>query len=129
MTDLLDVLPEFDLKPFTHLLHSLEKAGLTVADLLTTDPTEIAKECPLPLSDVRKLVGAVSGAVQQDIQASVLSAVSEQNQSTSRRPIVVLTEEQRSKEAQVVKFHDALLDDAIGGGFRTGHIIEIAGER
>ena len=129
MTDLLEVLPKFDLKPFTHLLHSLEKAGLTVADLLTTDSTEVAKECPLPLSDVRKLVGAVSEAIQYDVQASLLGSISNNDPNANRRPIVLLTHQQRSKEAQVVKFQDVLLNDAIGGGFRTGHIVEIAGER
>lgn len=68
MSDLLDTLPDFNVKPYSHLLHSLEKNDITVTDLLTLDPIEIARKCPLPLLDLRRLVSDVIEALQKDLK-------------------------------------------------------------
>ncbi len=53
MTDLLQVLPDFDTRLYAHLLPSLDRALVTSADLLTLDPVHVAKRALLPAGDVR----------------------------------------------------------------------------
>lgn len=55
MTNLLTLLPEFDIKPFTHILPSLERALISTADLLTLDAVDVAKRAQVPPGEVRKL--------------------------------------------------------------------------
>src|SRR5450432_1546558 len=66
MTDLLSTLPDFSTAAYTHLIPSLEKNGITVADLLTLDPIEIVRRCPLPLLDVRRFIKEVIESLQRD---------------------------------------------------------------
>lgn len=130
MSDLLEVLPNFDLKPYSHLLHSLEKNGYTVADLVTFDPAEIAKECPLPLSGVRSLAGAVIHELQKDINLTVTDIRTGNPVTPRAKPAAVPVQRNAlGINADIIKTLDPVLDDALGGGFHTGHITEIAGER
>jgi DNA repair protein RAD57 len=48
MTDLLQVLPDLDSKPYSHLLPSLDRALITTNDLLTLDAADVAKRAQLP---------------------------------------------------------------------------------
>jgi len=66
MSDIIHTLPSFNTKPYAHLLHSIEKNDITTADLLTLDPLEIARRCPLPLLEVKRLVRDVIVACQID---------------------------------------------------------------
>ena len=129
MTDLLAVLPDMDLKPFSHLTHSLEKNAYTVADLIVLDPSDIARDCPLPLSDLKNLIETIT----QELKSGVVKALQEKmntpaktitaSQPTSLRRISML------EDVKMIKTLDARMDDALGGGFASGHITEIAGER
>jgi hypothetical protein len=47
MTDLQHVLADFDVRPFSHVLPSLDKALVTTADLLTLDVAQVAKRAQL----------------------------------------------------------------------------------
>jgi DNA repair protein RAD57 len=67
MTDLLQVLPDVDCKPFSHLLPSLDKALLTTNDLLTLDAPDVAKRAQLPASELRKLADAVTAALHRQL--------------------------------------------------------------
>ena len=129
MTDLLEILPNFDLRPYSHLIHSLEKNVYTVADLIVLDPVDIVKDCPLPLSDLKELIQAiierlqprVRNALQQQIDYLAEAEMCPQPAPVRRTSILT--------ESKWVKTLDARLDDALGGGFACGHITEIAGER
>ncbi|KAK0366023.1 DNA repair protein rhp57 [Friedmanniomyces endolithicus] len=59
MTNLLSVLPDFDIQPYAHILPSLEKALISTADLLTLDALDVAKRAQVPPGDVRRLALAV----------------------------------------------------------------------
>jgi DNA repair protein RAD57 len=63
MTDLLAVLPEFCTKPFSNLLPSLERAQITVADVLTSDAVDLAKRAQLPAREIRRLTDALINAL------------------------------------------------------------------
>jgi hypothetical protein len=132
MSDLSEVLPDFDLKPYRHLTHSLEKNGITVCDLITFDAIEIAKRCPLPLGDLKAMIRAVITALHQDI------GLTSKQQSTSSEILAPSTKGSgqdvrlaRSvwRPSLMVKTLDSTIDTCLGGGFHTGHITEIVGER
>jgi DNA repair protein RAD57 len=133
MTDLLEILPDFNFKPYSHLIHSLEKTLITVSDLITLDPAEIVKACPLPLGDVRNLVKDVVEALQESAGIST----SKRSSSGELLAIGMLPTSNTSlhfmanslKEPGMIKTLDPVIDEALGGGFHTGCITEIAGER
>lgn len=128
----MEVLPDFDIKPYRHLTYSLEKNGITVSDLITLDAIEIAKRCPLPLGDLKSLMRAVVKALHDEVIPVVkergtsseildLSGSKDVIQSSSIKDLLL--------EKAVVKTLDPAIDSCLGGGFRTGHITEIVGER
>ena len=133
MTDLLSTLPDFPLAPYTHLIPSLEKNGTTVADLLTLDPVEIVKRCPLPLLDVRRLVTNIVEALQVDlgIGNAVTTASDEQlPEGDATLPIEAGPGFQKALDRrEIISTLDPTLDDALGGGIPTGYVTEITGER
>jgi DNA repair protein RAD57 len=133
MTDLLYTLPDFSTATYTHLIPSFEKNGITVADLLTLDPIEIVKRCPLPLLDVRRLVKDVIEALQRD--AGIRHVPITKNDD---RPV---PSEQEDNGGIVRGFRkvvnnwnsistlDDKLDEALGGGIPAGYVTEVTGER
>lgn len=134
MSDLLDTLPDFDVKPYSHLLHSLEKNDVTVTDLVTLDPVEIARKCPLPLLDVRHLVSDVIEALQKDLKmlpsepstsSELLAPTSDNKPSSNTGKTLSL----RGQEMAFVKTLDRAIDQLLGGGLATGYVTEIVGER
>lgn len=159
MSDLLEVLPDFNTKPFTHLFHSLEKNNISVVDLISLEPKEIARKCPLPPVDVQKLRQALVLALQSDLK-TLVSQTRKRDSKAARgdsspppvlqagradqetSPVRNATRGDDFKDMQlehVPKFHDPerrlrlpildpRLDHALRGGFRPGHVSEIAGE-
>lgn len=130
MTDLEELLPDFDVKPFFRLMHSLRKNGITVMDLVTLDPAEIARKCPLPLLDVRQLSAAVIEYMQRDL--SMLpprhSTSSELLASTSCTKTNGHPSPAKNP-AMFVKTLDSEIDEVLGGGFPCGYVTEVVGER
>lgn len=119
MTNLLTVLPDFDVAPYSHILPSLERALVTTADLLTLNAPDVAKRAQVPPGEVKRLTDALLLALHQstagkpDLEAwpggeSVSNAIA-----------------QRSSIATL----DDALDATLGGGISTGHLTEIVGER
>ena len=133
MTDLLYTLPNFSTAAYTHLIPSFEKNGITVADLLTLDPIEIVKRCPLPLLDLRRLVKEVIEALQEDTgirdapttASDDLFALQEQEQATG--PVRAFR--QSISRWSAISTLDETLDNALGGGIPTGYVTEVTGER
>jgi DNA repair protein RAD57 len=123
MTDLLQVLPDFDAKPFSHLLPSLDKALVTANDLLTLEPADVAKRAQLPASELRKLADAVVAALHRQLgfggedprgDAFLSAASNLEGSKTAWSCISTLDEE---------------LDAALGGGIPPGYLVEVTGER
>ncbi|KIW28800.1 uncharacterized protein PV07_04672 [Cladophialophora immunda] len=126
MSDLLEVLPDFDLKPHSHLLHSLEKNDVTVADLITLDPKEIARKCPLPVADVQRLVEDAIHALQRDTLQGVRKKrrfrAAGAGETAGDGP------ETRKELPLKVRTLDPNIDQALNGGLHPGHIVEVVGE-
>lgn len=112
MTDLLQVLPDLDTKPFSHLLPSLDKALITTNDLLTLDAAAVAKRAQIPAGELRKLADAVVAALHQQ-----LGFGPEEPTPTPRR------------EWACISTLDDELDAALGGGIPRGYLVEVTGER
>lgn len=124
MTDLLQVLPDFDTKPHTHLLPSLDKALITTSDLITLGPAQAAKRAQLPAGELKKLtddiVSRLHGELGFDAEVGTNGGGS-------------LTAWDLSQDAEdslhCISTLDEQLDAALCGGILPGHLVEITGER
>ena len=131
MADLTDVLPNFDQKPWKHLFFSLEKKGILTAELVALDPIEIAKRCPLPLKEVRRLTAAIIQALKADLAFASISAPPRRpSEEGGPPPKKVCTYERTLPPRPLfVRTLDPAIDECLGGGFAAGSITEIVGER
>ncbi|KAH7393051.1 DNA repair protein rhp57 [Pyrenochaeta sp. MPI-SDFR-AT-0127] len=114
MTDLLQVLPDFDAKPYSHLLPSLDKALITASDLLTLDAADVAKRAQLPAGELRKLADAAVRALHRQ-----LGFGAEEAHGTSHLP---------DSDWACISTLDEKLDAALGGGIPRGYLVEVTGE-
>lgn len=130
MCDIPETLPDFNVSPFSHLIHSLRKNDFTVADLISLDPTEVARKCPLPLLDVRRLANALIAHMQKDLDmlpaaqstsSDVLASTRQRATSDRATP--------RPSHALFIQTLDPDIDVLLGGGFPCGYVTEIVGER
>ena len=133
MTDLPTVLPTFSTKAYTHLLPSLDRHGITVADLLSLDALEVARRATLPIPDLRRLADAVIQALHEDLgvvheppmkngESGTLG--SQEGVNISLKSGVDLTQNWKT-----ISTLDAGIDKTLGGGIPVGYITEITGER
>ena len=126
MTDLLDTIPDFPIKPYTHLLPSLEKYLVTTSDLLTLDESEIAKRAQLPLLDVRRLTNHVVRILQKQLGLGGIPDADEQQQAAE---CLRKSGREITNQWSTISTLDDSLDRALGGGIPTGYLTEIVGER
>lgn len=126
MTDLLQILPDFDQKPFSHLLPSLDKALITVTDILTLDPADVAKRAQLPTGELKKLAPAVVEALHRQLGfagkdplgSAFLSGLSDGGDG-----------QQSNAGLKCISTLDEGLDAALNGGIPAGYLAEVTGER
>ncbi|KAF2129128.1 hypothetical protein P153DRAFT_32810 [Dothidotthia symphoricarpi CBS 119687] len=120
MTDLLHVLPDFDARPFTHLLPKLDKALITTNDLLTLDAADVAKRSQLPAGELRKLTDAVIPALHQQLGFGGEEAPGSAFLGDVDDP---------ERPWPYISTLDEGLDAALGGGIPPGYVVEVTGER
>ena len=131
MTDLLNIIPDFPTKSYTHLLPSLEKHHVTTTDLLTLDALELAKRAHLPLLDLRRLVNHVLAALQSRLGLETQNAPSYPNAGKNQPDYGLLrkTGKEATTQLDFISTLDPCIDAALGGGIPTGYITELTGER
>jgi DNA repair protein RAD57 len=112
MTNLLLVLPDFDVSPYSHIVPSLERALVCTADLVTLDPLHVAKRAHVPPAEVKKLQHALLTSLHADLA-----------------PALDITAPPLHPAWSTVSTLDAPLDAALAGGFARGHLTEVVGER
>jgi DNA repair protein RAD57 len=127
MTNLLTVLPDFDIKPYTHILPSLEKALISTADLLSLDALDVAKRAQVPAGEVRKLADGVLVGLYSGLGVSKYQYRNEiQNDRIPR-------ESDGADPAVTAHSNISTLDDTLdvrlAGGIKPGYLTEIVGER
>lgn len=118
MTDLLQVLPDFETRPFSHLLPSLDKALVTTNDLLTLDAHHVAKRAQLPAAELRKLVDALVPALHQLLGLGLRGPVAEHAFAAAAAAL----------PRPAISTLDDTLDAALGGGIPPGYLVELTGE-
>jgi DNA repair protein RAD57 len=121
--DLLQVLPDFDTKPYSHILPSLDKALITTNDLVTLDATDLAKRAQVPLGDLKKLTEAILLALHRQLGFGDEEAHSNGTLSSTA------VGKDTAREWNAISTLDDGLDAALGGGIPTGYLIEVTGER
>ena len=128
MTNLLIVLPDFDVKPYTHILPSLEKALISTADLLTLDAPDIAKRAQVPPGEVKKLTAAVVDGLHglsepgdEPAGGDVNGGVRHGGQASDGQSLV--------DQWRTISTLDDGLDAALNGGIGVGYVTEFVGER
>ncbi|QIX01500.1 hypothetical protein AMS68_007017 [Peltaster fructicola] len=115
MTNLLVVLPDFDIGSFSHIVPSLEKALISTADLLTLDALDIAKRAHVPTEEVKRLVHALLLDLRREPDSNSAHGL-------------VLVPGDRLEDQHVISLLDDKLDAALNGGIHTGFLTEVAGE-
>ncbi|KAK2784872.1 hypothetical protein FQN52_008808 [Onygenales sp. PD_12] len=134
--DLISTIPDFPTKSYSHILPALEKAKISVKDLVIFDPLEIAKQAKVPVTDVRNLAGNVIDALHRDLG---LRGDQEVLDEESGDPDAVLREEGVAhkeyatqapglEQLSFISTLDPVLDAALAGGISTGYVTELAGE-
>ena len=128
MTNLLIVLPDFDIKPYTHILPSLEKALISTADLLTLDAPDIAKRAQVPPGEVTKLTTALVDALHGTNESDNDPAHGKREEGLRNDGLMSdgqsLVDQWRS-----ISTLDDGLDAALNGGIGVGYVTEFVGER
>ena len=114
MTDLINVLPDFPTSSYSHLLPSLNRKLITTSDLLSLDPSDLAKRAQLPPVEVAKLSGAILEALHNQLQDNAGCDTKQGPQKCVAASISTL---------------DECLDNVLSGGIPTGYLTEITGER
>jgi DNA repair protein RAD57 len=118
MTDLLQVLPDFDTRPYSHLLPSLDKHLITATDLLTLDAADVAKRAQLPPAELRKLTDALVTALHRQLGYGAEGGTAK-----------FLPREDAASAWSCISTLDEKLDAALGGGIPPGYLVEVTGER
>ncbi|KAB8342799.1 hypothetical protein FH972_022397 [Carpinus fangiana] len=133
MTDILATCPSLSTTPFSHLIPSLERHAISVADLLTLDHVDVAKRAQLPAKEVRRLTDAIINHLHSDL--GILSA-RDQLEDGDRHSIqpqggqILQTSGVELAQAQgrTISLLSPSLDTALAGGIHTAALTEITGE-
>ncbi|KAI0381509.1 DNA repair protein RAD57 [Hypomontagnella monticulosa] len=132
MTDLSRILPDFPIGRFANLLPTIEKHGLTTADLLTLQVPDIGKRTQLPLLDIKRLCNAVLEALHVDLGVSDKQQQNkpdnDDTEEAKRGTLRHTGTELLAEERHFISTLDEDLDRALGGGIPAGYITEITGE-
>lgn len=128
MTNLLTVLPDFDIRPYTHILPSLEKALISAADLLTLDAIDVAKRAQVPPGEVKKLCDALLESLR--VRNSSPGPVDDAGVVDVRpAPLTIQDGLSIVEDWQCISTLDDVLDATLNGGIATRCLTEFVGER
>lgn len=132
--DLHTVLPDFPTADYAPIIATLEKAEITVKELLLLDALEVAKQTQVPVTDVRRLAGDILDALHEDLGVHKY----QENEDDAELLFKEEVGDKRGAEQALpprlsnqlsISTLDPVLDAALAGGIRTGYVTEIAGER
>lgn len=124
MTNILTVLPDFDVAAFTHIIPSLERALISTADLLSLDALDVAKRAQVPPGEVKKLAHALLDRLHVDCAA----AKAPRDQGLDGWHGFESVRDVTDRWTTISTLDDRL-DFALGGGIARGHLTEVVGER
>lgn len=124
MSDLLQLLPDISLTTAaTYTLSAIESKNITTIDLLTLNVADISTRAKVSQEQVRNLVGEVTEALQEDLEAPKAGGRAGKAVPGRCNGLEGL------KNQCSLTTTDPVLDEVFGGGLPTGCIIEFVGER
>ncbi|KAL4790043.1 P-loop containing nucleoside triphosphate hydrolase protein [Aspergillus venezuelensis] len=136
--DLLSILPNFPIRPYSHILPPLERSHINTVDLISLDTLEIAKRAHVPLSDVRRLAQQVIKALHNDVGFEEVPLPEQENGPEQEQPDSSLDIDRpliagpRTKldlsEWCTISSLDPALNDLLNGGVASGYVTEVTGE-
>ena len=136
MADLLHILPDFDTESYSYLLNSLDRHQIITSDLLALETTELAKRAKLPLPQLRTLVEEItrklhvtSGIHEDDIGIGPVNQAETNGANEADSKHEILKGVWSERQLDFIGTLDERLDSALAGGFPTGHVSEVTGER
>jgi len=125
MTNLLNVLPDFDTKPYTHILPSLEKALISTSDLLTLEAIDVAKRAQVPAGEVKKL----GDALLDGLRGNSTEAHGDNHGANAADGSFLFKRGDKLERQWTISTLDDALDGKLNGGIHSGYLTEITGER
>lgn len=128
MSNLLTVLPDFDVKPYSHILVPLEKALVSTADLLTLDAIDVARRAQVPPGEVKKLSDALLATLHSGLNYTEV-AVGDGARLDDGAVAAVHEKALSGEPWNFISTLDDELDAALRGGIAPGYLTEIVGER
>ncbi|KAL4934642.1 putative DNA repair protein (Rad57) [Aspergillus undulatus] len=130
--DLLSILPNFPVKPYSHILPPLERSRVNTVDLISLDTLEIAKRAHVPLSDVRRLANQVIKALHNDVGFEESPRPEHEQLDSSLDLDVPLIPGPRTQldlsRWCTISTLEPTLDNWLNGGIPTGYVTEVTGE-
>ncbi|CAG8943685.1 unnamed protein product [Penicillium salamii] len=129
--DLLSVLPGFSTHGFIHIIPPLERRRVTVVDLITLDPLEIARRARVPPADVRRLTNRIVEALHEDIGIEKSQPATDALDSTpnpNKNHETPGREPATEPQWNTISTLDPAIDALLGGGIPTGYVTELTGE-
>lgn len=135
MADLLQILPDFDVESYSYLLTALDRHQIITSDLLTLEASELAKRAKLPLPQLKNLLDEIIGQLHKS--SGLLTVIDVNNaedhiKGDDEVPNAPDEKELLSAGAQslnLISTLDEKFDEALAGGFPTGYVSEVTGER
>ena len=128
MTNLLACLPDLDITPFTHILPSLEKAAISVADILSLNSIDVAKRANVPPGEVKKLADVVLDGLHADINRSKTRLLDGLGRDKGAIKPPKIDHDVTSSSTYISTLDDRL-DSLFHGGIGASYLTEVVGER
>lgn len=120
------ILPSFYAPVYTHILLALERAQISLKELLVADVLDIAKRSRAPVTDLRNLTALIVRALQADLG---LECSTNSGTSDNAGDDAILEELPVLSKLRYISTLDPILDRALEGGVSTGYVTELTGER
>ncbi|KAL5361801.1 P-loop containing nucleoside triphosphate hydrolase protein [Aspergillus floccosus] len=133
LMDLSSVLPDFQTKPYAHIIPPLERNRISTVDLITLDTLEIARRARVPPADVRRLCAQIIKALHHDtgFEEKVDNLDAGEPSSSINVDIPVFlgpaTKLNLSQWSSISTL-DPALDALLNGGIPTRYLTEVTGE-
>ena len=136
MADLLQILPEFDIESYSYLLTTLDRHQIITSDLLTLEASELAKRAKLPLPQLRNLLDEIikqlhrsSGVLEVIDNNDNKDDIEEEGEVPKVPDKKELVRRWAQTQSNLISTLDEKFDEALAGGFPTGYVSEVTGER
>lgn len=134
MSDLHTVLPHYRAPDrLQSLLPRLERHVVTVGDILTQEPSKVGPRASIGILEMQMLRKSILEALHSDLGIGEKTQTSTDAggpaEHVGQRRVRQRSGVELSRSWHSISALDETLDAELGGGFPTGHISEIAGER